>query len=83
MDFNYATVEVEKAEDDDIKVVLSIKNYFNSNVQQKVVFINKELTFSKEMTMHNQMCTALHSYHRKCLLVMRIIDSLVAEKKVW
>ncbi len=54
MDFNYATIEVEKAEDDDdIKVTLSLKNYFNSNVQQKVVFVNKELQFSREMTKHN------------------------------
>lgn len=31
MDINYATVEIEEAEDD-IKVTLSLKNYFNTNV---------------------------------------------------
>ena len=31
-DFNYATIEIEKAEQNDIKVTLSVKNIFNSNI---------------------------------------------------
>lgn len=43
MEFNYATVEVQKTTDNDIKVDLAIKNYYNDDVVKKEILVNKEL----------------------------------------
>jgi len=67
MDFNYATVELEKTADNDIKLDLAIKNIFNSDVKKKTIFVNKELKFNKDLVKYDSMCSAIHSYHRKML----------------
>lgn len=60
-----------------------MKNYFNSDALQKVIFVNKELQFKKEQTKYSSMCSALHSYHRKMLVIIRMLESLIQEKNLW
>ena len=43
MEFNYASVEIETTNDNDIKIELAIKNYYNEDVAKKIVLVNKEL----------------------------------------
>jgi hypothetical protein len=82
MEFNYASVELEKTSDD-IKVVLAIKSYDNDDVVKKEILVNKELTFDKKLLRYNSMCTNMHTTHSKTLLINRLFESFIKEKSFW
>lgn len=81
MEHNWASIEVENVKDD-IKVDIKVRNEDNEEVQQKVFFVKKDLTFRPELTKLNKMCTALHFENRKVLTINKHLKSWIRDRNV-
>ena len=77
MELNWATIEVEKTEDKDIRIEVSIKNYYNEDVQKQTYLVGKDLKFDLSKTKLSKMCEAVHFNHKRMLTVLRNLESFI------
>lgn len=81
MEFNYATIEIEKV-NDDVIVGIAVKNYHNQDVLTKTLSLKKDLTYNESKTLFNKMCQVAHAVNHRILMINKLLKSTIVDKNL-